>query len=327
MRKNLLHYAFTLQLIMLTAGCSPQMVQIKKTEEHMGTLVSITLFVPKDQSSKQAVDAAFSEISRIDSLLSHYKEDSEVSRLNREKHIKDPSNDLRINIERSVYYGKLSSGAFDITVQPILDLYEESFKKRGRAPTDEEINRVRQRVDFLRIKMEERGISIGGDQKITLGGIAKGYAVDRAIEVLQSKGIEHALVDAGGDIRAVGKKAGASEWIIALRNPRNRNDFITRLRVKDRAVVTSGDYERYFDDEKTFHHIVHPKTGYSATELISATIIAEKAFDADAISTSVFVLGKKKGLELIESLDNVEGLLITREKEIVRSSRFQEYEK
>ena len=217
MRKNLLHYAFTLQLIMLTAGCSPQMVQIKKTEEHMGTLVSITLFVPKDQSSKQAVDAAFSEISRIDSLLSHYKEDSEVSRLNREKHIKDPSNDLRINIERSVYYGKLSSGAFDITVQPILDLYEESFKKRGRAPTDEEINRVRQRVDFLRIKMEERGISIGGDQKITLGGIAKGYAVDRAIEVLQSKGIEHALVDAGGDIRAVGKKAGASEWIIALR--------------------------------------------------------------------------------------------------------------
>jgi len=122
-------------------------------------------------------------------------------------------------------------------------------------------------------------------------------------------------------MRAIGNK-GEENWQIALQNPRNKNEFLTVIPLNNTAVATSGDYERYFDDSKKFHHIVNPKTGYSALELMSVTIITEKAIDADALATSVFVMGKEKGLELIESLDNVEGLIITQEKEIIKSNGF-----
>jgi len=153
-----------------------------------------------------------------------------------------------------------------------------------------------------------------------LGGIAKGYAVDRAIEILKEKGIKNALVNAGGDMQTIGKKYGNMQWGIALANPRNTNEFITAFPISNKAIVTSGDYERFFDENKSFHHIVDPNTGYSATELISVTILADNAFDADAISTAVFVLGKEKGLDLIESLNNTEALIITNNKEIFTSS-------
>lgn len=314
-------------LIILTiiffSACTPRLFEIKESRDLMGTIVTITIYDSNKKLANEATNTAFSEISRIENLLSNFKNDSEVSILNREKEIESPSEDLLLNIQKAIYYSELSDGAFDITVQPILDLYKESFSVNKRSPTDEEINEELKKVDYKKIKIGENRISINKDQKITLGGIAKGYAVDKAINILKQNGIKYALVNAGGDMRAVGKKYGSVDWSIALANPRDKNKHITLIKLSDKAVVTSGDYERFFDENKKFHHIVNPKTGYSATELISVTILADNAFDADAISTAVFVLGREKGLMLIENLENVEGLIITREKEIIKSSRFQ----
>ena len=311
-----------LLLVIFLVSCSPRLYEVKETRELMGTFVTITVHHPDKEAASDAVEAAFSEISRIEDLLSSYKEDSEVSRLNRDKYLESYSSDFMANIEKSIYYGVKSQGSFDITVQPILDLYIESFSALKRPPTDEEIKEELKKVDYNKIDFELNKIIIGEDQKITLGGIAKGYSVDKAIDVLKKKGILHALVNAGGDMRAIGNKYGSSKWSIALANPRDKEDYITIIELADKAIVTSGDYERYFNENKSFHHIVDPRTGYSATELMSVTIVADNAFDADAISTSVFVLGKEKGLELIESLTGVEGLLITKDKEIINSNGF-----
>ena len=312
-----------LVISLLIAGCQKSLVKTEITKELMGTPVTITVYSENSTEAEKVIELAFEEIERIDRLLSNYKNDSEVSLLNKNGFIENPSNDLLYNIKRSLYYSELSEGAFDITVQPILDLYTDSFQNKKRAPTDEEIKETLKLVGFENILIGYKKISFKKDgMSITLGGIAKGYAADKAIEVLEKNRVKHALVDMKSSIKAIGNK-GAEDWTIALQNPRNKNERITIIRMNNNSVSTSGDYERYFDENKKFHHIINPETGYSATELISVTIIADKAIAADALSTSVFVLGKEKGLELIEKLDNVEGLIITKDKEIIKSSNFK----
>jgi thiamine biosynthesis lipoprotein len=310
----------TLFLIILLTGCT-SLKKTEQTQELMGTFVTITVY--DEENAEDSIEKAFNEIKRIDNLLSEYKDSSEVSKLNKQSYLTKPSEELIYNLERSIYYGNLTDGSFDITVKPILDLYSISFEEYGEPPTDRRIKTTLLYVDYSKIRINKKNnvIVLSDSMKITLGGITKGYAIDKAIEVLKREGVKHALVNAGGDMRAIGSKPKES-WNIALQNPRNKKELITTIPLNNTAVATSGDYERYYDDEKKFHHIVNPKTGYSATELISVTIIADNAMDADALATSVFVMGTENGLELIESLDNVEGLIITKEKEIIKSSGF-----
>jgi FAD:protein FMN transferase len=310
-------------IVWATANAGPSIQKICRSADLMDTFFTITIYSDKPEMAEAAITEAFSEIRKIESELSVYKDDSEVARLNRKKVIKSPSEDLKLNIERALYYSNLSDGAFDITVQPILDLYNRSFLKNNSAPSAAMINGELKRIGFKRIVAKGGEIDIGGNQRITLGGIAKGYAVEKAVEILKRHGITMGLVDAGGNMRALGKKPEGA-WSVALADPRDVNNYITKIPLDNNAVSTSGDYERYFDDEMKYHHIINPKTGYSATELISVTIVTDNAFDADALSTTVFVLGKEKGMKLIESLPGVEGLLITREREILRSSGFRE---
>ncbi len=288
----------------------------------MGTFVTITVYHEDQELAQQAINEAYNEIIRIDSLLSSYKENSEVSFLNKDKYINSPSKDLLINLEKSNYYSEISQGSFDITVQPILDLYKTSFAENNKPPTEEEIKTTLELINYKDLTIGKSKIELKENMKVTLGGIAKGYVIDKAIETLQKNNIQHALVNAGGDMRAIGKKP-TNNWQIALENPRDKSQYITILNINNKAVATSGDYERYFDPEKKFHHIINPNTGYSATELISVTIITDKAIDADALATSVFVLGKEEGLKLIETLDNVKGLLITKDRDIIKSSGFE----
>jgi FAD:protein FMN transferase len=297
--------------------------KISRSEESMDTFFTITVYSDNAVMAETALTEAFNEIKKIESELSVYREDSELARLNREKIIKSPSDDLKINIERSLYYSQLSGGAFDITVQPMLDLYRRSFTEKSSVPSAEMINRELKKVGYGRISINSKEIKIGEDQSITLGGIAKGYAVEKAVEILKQHNITMALVDAGGNMRALGKKP-EGVWNVAMADPRDANNYVTIIRLDNNAVSTSGDYERYFDDKMKYHHIINPKTGCSATELISVTIVTDNAFDADALSTSVFVLGKERGMRLIESLPGVEGLMITGEKEIIRSSGFKD---
>tara|TARA_Y100000310_G_scaffold339022_1_gene430398 strand:+ start:25826 stop:26770 length:945 start_codon:yes stop_codon:yes gene_type:complete len=305
-------------MLLLATGCVQEQ-RLSSTRELMGTIVTITV-IGEDSA---AIELAFKEIEKVESLMSRYDPDSQVSALNSEGYIEN-ADTLLINVLRKAeYYSAISNGAFDVTVQPLLELYTESFRRKRKPPSDAEIKETLKLVDYANIMIAGDKVSFSKEgMKITLGGIAKGYAVDRAVEVLKQNGIKHALVNAGGDMRAIGSK-GVEDWSIALRNPRDETDYITVIKLNDKAVATSGDYERYFID-KSQHHIINPKTGKSALGLISVTVITDKAIDADALATSVFVLGANKGLELIESLSGVEGLLITEEKEVIRSSGFSE---
>lgn len=306
-----------------TVNANSTFQKISLTEELMDTFFTITVYSDKPETAETAIRSAFNEIKKVEFELNVYIDDSEISRLNRKKILESPSKDLELNIARSLYFSNLSGGAFDITVLPILDLYNRSFTEKNSVPSGEMIKKELKKVDYRRVIIKDREIKIGDDQSITLGGIAKGYAVEKAVETLKRHNINMALIDAGGNIRALGKKP-EGVWNVAMADPRDMSNYITVIPLDNNAVSTSGDYERYFDNNMKYHHIINPKTGYSATELISVTIVTDNAFDADALSTSVFVLGKEKGMKLIESLPSVEGLIITREKEILRSSGFKE---
>jgi len=312
-----------LLFVLFVTGCS-KLYKIEKTEELMGTFVTITIIDRDVKYGSYAIKEAFKEMRRIEAIMSIYNETSEVFRLNEQGYLENASNELLFVIKKSLYYSNISNGAFDITVQPLLDLYTDSFKNNGRPPTEEEIEIQKQLVNYENIIIENKTILFKKKGiKITLGGIAKGYAIDRAMLILEKNDIHNALVNAGGDLKAIGTKEHNKSWTVALQNPRDRTDFITIIPVYNKAVATSGDYERYFVENKSAHHIMNPKTGKSATDLISVTIIAKNAIDADAIATAVFVLGEERGLDLIRK-EKAEGLIITNNKEIYRTDGFKD---
>jgi len=316
-------FVLLLLFVLFVTGCS-KLYKIEKTEELMGTFVTITIIDRDVKYGSYAIKEAFKEMRRIEAIMSIYNETSEVFRLNEQGYLENASNELLFVIKKSLYYSNISNGAFDITVQPLLDLYTDSFKNNGRPPTEEEIEIQKQLVNYENIIIENKTILFKKKGiKITLGGIAKGYAIDRAMLILEKNDIHNALVNAGGDLKAIGTKEHNKSWTVALQNPRDRTDFITIIPVYNKAVATSGDYERYFVENKSAHHIMNPKTGKSATDLISVTIIAKNAIDADAIATAVFVLGEERGLDLIRK-EKAEGLIITNNKEIYRTDGFKD---
>ena len=314
-----------LVVVVAASGCI-NTHRIEDTRVSMNTDVTITVMHPDISEADRAISCAFAEVYKIEHLMSCTEEGSEVTRLNDNGSLPDASSDLRYVVTKSVRYSELTNGSFDITVLPVINLWKERMRA-GSPPTSDEINETLELVNYENITIGNGSISFSqGSMGITLGGIAKGYAIDRAIEVLKEHHIEHALVNAGGDIRAMGYKTKDEPWNVALRNPKNRTEHITILNLHDMSVATSGNYERYFSEEARASHIIDPKTGYATDKLLSATIIAENATDADALATAVFVLGEVGGMELVERLDGVEGLIITRDRRILRSSGFGAFE-
>nr|WP_167880849.1 FAD:protein FMN transferase [Methanococcoides sp. AM1] len=294
----------------------------------MDTTVTIAIYDFNEEHAVQTVDKAFARIIDVDDVMSSYKNDSQTSILNDGSRLEGASPDLIYVIQRSMYYSTISDGAFDITIMPVLDLWASKFSPGGtyQPPTQEEIDTTLELVDYRMITIEDGNISMEPGMKIALGGIAKGYAVDQAIATLTSEGITSCFVDAGGDGRYIGTKPDGNMWTVGLQNPDKQGDFITVMQLEDMAVATSGNYERYFSDAAKVSHISDPRTGYSVNELISATVIAETAMDADALATTVFVLGEEEGMQLIETLEGVECLIITSDKRILRSTGFAQYE-
>jgi thiamine biosynthesis lipoprotein len=295
--------------------------ELQQSRQLMGTIVTIKIIGPK-ASSQTAMDLAFDEISKIEDMMSPYKQDSEISRLNKEGYIDETSPDLLYLMEQSIYYGTLSSGAFDITIQPILDLWKTKISA-GEYPDKEEINNTLTLVNYSNITISNDTVTFNmHGMAVTLGGIAKGYAVDKAISVLKDEGCLSGLVNAGGDGMYFGTRQDGSNWRVGLVNPDNKSESIVILNISDMAVATSGNYERYFNESARLSHISDPKTGYSCQSLISATVIASSLMEADALATTIFVLGPVDGMELIERIDTVECLLITSDRIILRSSGF-----
>jgi FAD:protein FMN transferase len=297
------------------------------TEEIMDTYVTITIYSDADSEEVlSAITEAFSEMRRIEDLFSIYKEGTLAYNLNEKGSIETEDIEFKQIIEESKTYYYITEGAFDITVQAVIDTYSKSFSEKGEPPRSCDIDEALRKVSSSFIEIDDKGVNLLKERvKVTFGGVAKGYAIDRALAVLEDNGITNALVNAGGDMKAIGLKKGKEKWTIALHNPDNPTDFIASFSISDKSIATSGNYERYFDPTKKFHHIVNPKTGYSAQGLISSTIITEKAMDADALATAVFVLGPDKGLSLIEKIKDVEGMIITEDREIIKSSGMNKY--
>ena len=281
----------------------------------MDTVVRIKVVHSDSKKAHKAIEAAFAEMERIDGLMNFYNPDSEVSRINRSQ-----GKNVKVNPEvievmaASLKYSRLTDGAFDISVAPLLELWD--FKDGQHPPDENKINEVLGLVGYKMIGIDKGKKTVRLPQAgmmIDLGGVAKGYAVNRACQVLEDMGISSALIDAGGDIQVIGKKFG-HPWKVGVQHPRSKDKILTTLTLNGMAVATSGDYERFFlFDGRRYHHILDPATGYPATGCVSVTITAPSCFVADILSTAVFVLGPEKGMKLIEEIEDVEGIIVTPE--------------
>lgn len=280
----------------------------------MDTYMSITAYGEK---CKEAVDAAEAEIKRLDELLSTGSDDSEVTKINREFGGK-LSKDTSYLVNRALDIHKDTAGAFDITVYPVMKAW--GFAGDTFAVPDEKmLKETLSLVDASKISYDEKNSKISFEKKgmeIDFGGIAKGYTSDKVIEILKSYDIENAMINLGGNVDLLGKKPDGSEWRIALQDPENEDDYIGILSVSDKAVITSGGYERYFEEDGVrYHHIIDPSTGYPANNgLASVTIVSKDGTLADALSTSLFVMGKDKAIEYWQShSDQFDTILIDEE--------------
>ena len=289
----------------------------------MGTLAQITVIAESGQRGREYIEAAFEKIRGIENNMSIYRGDSQISMINRDAFEKpvQVGDELFEIIERSIEFGEITGGAFDITIGPIEELYR-SCEKQNTLPTKEQIARAKEKSGFEKLIIDKKNKSIRFSvegMKIDLGGIAKGFAIDKAAEVLMNKGAMGAMIDVGGDIRCFIKPgAKRKSWKIGLQNPKKvdksalTDEYFLALELENIAVTTSGDYRRFvlIEGEK-FSHIIDPAKATSSTTLSSVTIIASSATDADALATAVSVMGEEKGLELIEKTKDTEAIIIS----------------
>lgn len=294
-----------------------------QTEEAaiMGTTIRVEVWHADEKVRQKGIVTVLEEMERINRLMSPYIEESQLSKINMHAHEGPVEVDLDLFelIDKSIEVSRLTDGAFDITFASVGDLYNY---KKGIKPTDEEIVAAKLLIDYRNIVLDKDQLTVSflkQGVKIDLGGIAKGFAVDQSIQHLKNLGIEHALVTAGGDTRLLGDRLGRP-WLVGIRDPANTQEVIAMLPLQDEALSTSGDYERFFiEDGKRYHHIIQPTTGYSASEVRSASILASDATTTDALSTSIFVMGVTKGLALLNKLVGVEGVIVDQEGKIYYS--------
>jgi thiamine biosynthesis lipoprotein len=310
--RSLAYGSFLLILLAsLTAGIlsSCRVPLYRQTRFAMSTTLTVLVSASKEPDWDELFDYAERKAWQFD----HRRKDGAIGRLNRAGEGKVPEEVLSV-VQTALAVAAASGGAFDPTILALTRLW--SFDTGGRLPTDAQIEQARSRVDFSRVKIGPDGrITLPDGIGFDLGGIAKGAVVDLTADHLLEQGYQEFLIDAGGDILVSGMKQGRAPWRIAIRHPRSAQAVIGVLELGTRgeriAVVTSGDYERYFEEEGVrYHHILDPRTGFPARGLVSVTIVASTCALADALSTAVFVLGPEGGLELLGRFPDAEGLLI-----------------
>lgn len=296
-----------------------------RAEAIMGTEVRVELWHEDDAAARAAIDAVMDEMRRIDALMSPFKPDSELSRINREAAQRPIviSQEMFDLIARSLEFSKLSGGAFDITFSSVGYLYD--YRERIR-PSDAEIAKALPGVNYRHLQLDRKRRTLHfarNGVRIDLGGIAKGYAVDNCIALLKKRGITHAIVTAGGDSRLLGDRRGRP-WRVGIRDPRQRDGVAMVLPLVDVAISTSGDYERYFEaDGVRHHHIINPKTGKSASGVRSVTVIGPDGVTTEGLTKSVFILGPKNGIRLIDSIASVDAIVIDATGNIFYSARLR----
>jgi thiamine biosynthesis lipoprotein len=285
--------------------------------EVMGTFAHVLVVAPGKKTAQKCIDLAFEQLQRVDALMSAHNPESELGKINRlasNQPVKVSESTFNV-LQRAVHFSRLTDGAFDVTVGALIDLWRESADA-NHLPSSQQIMMARSKVGYQNLLLDANNMTVHfavDGMKLDLGGIAKGYAIDKAVEAMKSAGARGGMVDVGGDIRCFGIAVGRKKhWLIGLQDPNVADErIILTLKLSDSAVTTSGDYRRFVViDGKKHSHIIDTSTGQSSKELSSVTVIASNATDADALATAVSVLGQKKGLELIESLTDTEAILI-----------------
>ncbi len=302
-----------------------KLYKVSKSGIGMGTIVSITVLNPSKDQAEEAIAIAFEEIERLTKLMSRYDASTPVAQLNSEGFLKGAPPELSFVVKKSMHYHQISNGLFDITVKPLLDLFAKSFKDPKKAlPSEEKITGLLELVDAELISLNGKTLLFKKDSMgITLDGIAKGFIVDRAVEKMLLKGINHALLNAGGDIRTIGDKGNNRPWKIAIEDPLKKKNYPDVVPITNRSIATSGSYEVFFDQDKIFHHIVNPKTGLSPLINVSVSVQAPTAMEADALSTALFILDPARGTRLINSLPHCQSLIVTRNQKKIKSNGWQ----
>ena len=292
-----------------------------REEAIMGTRVAVELWSEDADLATRAMDAVIAEMRRTDELMSTYKPESQLSAVNAHAFERPVEVDPEIIdvVSRALEFSRLSGGAFDVTYASVGYLYDYRAHQR---PSAEQVAAALPGIDYRQVQVDRGANTIRFLRKgvrIDLGGIGKGHAVDRSIDTLRKLGIEHAMVNAGGDTRLLGDRRG-KPWIVGVRDPRNEGKMVTRLPLEDEAISTSGDYERYFEEDGVrYHHILVPGTGDVARAVRSATVIGPDATLTDGLSTTVFVLGVERGMELVSRLPGVEAVIVDKDGRIFYS--------
>ena len=299
-----------------------EVVTVKRSKVLLGTIVEIQIRSADVELADKVIGDAFNEINRIDKLLSIYDSQSPVFKIN-------SSPDSILNVDEEIFslmqkcnsLSQLSSGAFDISIGSVISVW--GFGKGNPAiPTHADLKKALENSGWRHVGFPSNNrLKKSNGVKFDFGGVAAGYAADKAIDVIAKSGITDALVNTGGEIQGIG-----DDWTIGIQHPRMRGQLLEKLKFHGKAIVTSGDYEQYFEENgKRYNHIINPKDGFPAPDCQSVTIIADNALTADALATGIFVLGPVKGLELAERLENIEAYIVDSAGHIRQSSGFKNF--
>lgn len=288
----------------------------------MGTVVNLTIVGTDKSTTQSAIADCFGRMERLEQVMSRFISTSQLSQLNRSGKLSNADPALLEVVSHALQISELTQGAFDISIKPLVDLYQENQQNEMSLPSDEAIADSLARVDYQRVLVDGHLITFKHPgMAITLDGIAKGYIVDMGVDILRAHGFTNVLVEAGGDMMGAGSKAEQSPWKIGVQSPRESvGKLMASFTIQEQAMATSGDYMQSFSKDLSHHHILDPRTGYSSPELASASVIAPTAMLADGLATAIMVMGSEEGLGLIESLSGIEAYLVAKDLDTYKTS-------
>jgi thiamine biosynthesis lipoprotein len=307
--------------------------------EVMGTFARVVAVALDSSAAQKSIEAGFAELTKVDDLMSDYKDDSEITKINRNAYkapvkVSEPTFEV---LQKGLEFSELSDGAFDITVGALVDLWR-SEAEANSIPDEAELAAARSKVGYEKLVLDANEMSVRftvDGLRLDLGGIAKGYAIDKAVEAMQKCGATGGMVDVGGDIRCFGTPPrGKKHWLIGLQDPDKPEDWIGAskpslvLKLTDAAIATSGGYRRFaLIEGRKYSHIIDSRSECAGDRMASVTIICKNAIDADALATTVSVMGAEKGLALIEKLPDTEAILMTSQHkhELIKTTGAENY--
>ncbi|WP_231562587.1 FAD:protein FMN transferase [Muricauda sp. MAR_2010_75] len=300
-------------------------ITVKKTLKLMGTRFEITVVAPNEEIGYLDIDEAVSEIERIEKMISSWDEASETSKINKNAGIQPVkvSPELFSLIERAIKISEITDGAFDITYASMDNIWKFDGSM-DRTPSEKEIQKSIAKIGYKKIILnpDEQTVFLSEPgMRIGFGAIGKGYAADKAKELLTSKQVKGGIINASGDLTTWGTKVTGEKWLVGIANPLSKDKVFSWLPVVESSVATSGNYEKYITlNGKKYSHIIDPRTGYPTTGINSVSVFAKHAELCDALATAVFIMGKDTGIHMINQIDGVEVVVVDSDNKIHKSS-------